>query len=281
MYKGTLQKCKENDEHVWEYQSQELKQFLPAKAFLESHYKEYCSKVCACVTSRLAWSDLALMRDIIFVLSTSGWEKVIEEENDLQAVDRLVERFSVPLEGAGAELHKIHAEFAEIIEYGAQYFSLSTMDYKSVWWRVFKSSNTSEWTNALLLVRLLFSLPASNGKLERVFSTVNVIKVDRRARLTNESLDDLLTINIDKTPLTSFDSNPAIDLWWKEKNRLPNQKPRKRYRPRKLRKITSTESDTATSSTVSIESSDSELSSDEEPDLLTKWDMYMNSDESD
>ncbi len=62
------------------------------------------------------------------------------------------------------------------------------MDYKSVWWRMFNAFDATEWSNALLLVQLLFSLPASNGKLERVFSTVNVIKVNKRSRLDNDSL---------------------------------------------------------------------------------------------
>ena len=137
--------------------------------------------------SRLSWSDLEMMRDIIFTLSTTGWEKAIEEENDLQAVDHLVEKFSIPLEEAGAVIAGIHSEFADIMQYAAQYFSLPTMEYRAAWWRIFNAFQASEWTSALLLVQTLFSLPASNGKLERVFSTVNVIKVDKRARLSNES----------------------------------------------------------------------------------------------
>ena len=37
---------------------------------------------------------MQLMRDIILVLSSHGWEKLLEEENDLAAIDRLVEGFS-------------------------------------------------------------------------------------------------------------------------------------------------------------------------------------------
>ena len=37
------------------------------------------------------------------------------------------------------------------------------------------SPNSSEWSNALILANLLFSLPASNAKVERVFSLVNII----------------------------------------------------------------------------------------------------------
>ena len=41
--------------------------------------------------------------------------------------------------------------------------SLSTLEYCSVWWRLFNSLSASEWSNALALVQLLLSLPASNG----------------------------------------------------------------------------------------------------------------------
>ena len=129
-------------------------------------------------------------------------------------MDRIVERFTVPLESAGSNPAEIHAEFVEIMQYASQYFSLSTMDYRSVWWRLFHAFNASEWGNALLLVQLLFSLPASNGKLERFFSTVNVIKVDKRATLSNESLDDLLVLNADKIPIEDFTPDHSIERWW-------------------------------------------------------------------
>ena len=94
-YATTLKKCiLENKKHV--YQSQELKKFSQATSYFEDHYGEYCSTISECVKSRLSWSDLEMMRDIIFTSSTSGWEKAIEEESDLQAVDRLVEKFSIP-----------------------------------------------------------------------------------------------------------------------------------------------------------------------------------------
>ena len=38
-----------------------------------------------------------------------------------------------------------------------------------------------KWPNVLLLCELLFSLPVSNGHVESVFSSVNVIKCERRA----------------------------------------------------------------------------------------------------
>ena len=94
-----------------------------------------------------------------------------------------------------------------MIEYAVQFIALSSLDYQSVWWRLFHAPNSAEWSNILVLAELLISLPASNGKLERVFSVLGTIKVDKCARLMNESLDDC-----DKTPLSSFNADPSIGL---------------------------------------------------------------------
>ena len=48
------------------------------------------------------------MRAIIFVLSTHGWEKALEEENDMQAVNHLVQRFATSLEHAGVETDEVY-----------------------------------------------------------------------------------------------------------------------------------------------------------------------------
>ncbi len=90
--------------------------------------------------------------------------------------------------------------------------------------------NVSEWKNILILIELLFSLPASNEKVERVFSQVNIIKSNRRVQLSTETLNDLLTIATHTESIEDFDPDPAIDLWWKDKVRRPNQKPHKPYK---------------------------------------------------
>ncbi len=77
-YAATLKKVTdENEEKV--YQGQVLKKFTQAKSHFESHYQEYCKSVVTQIRTRLAWSDLQLFRDIIFMLGTQGWQKVIDE----------------------------------------------------------------------------------------------------------------------------------------------------------------------------------------------------------
>ena len=126
-----------------------------------------------------------LIRDIIFMLGTQGWQKLLDDEqvtepplddlgdsqeNPIDAIDRLVEHFKTPLEGANTELDEIHREFEAIVSYAGQFISLSTLDYQSVWWRLFHAPNSSEWSKVLKLATLLLSLPVSNGKLEQTFS---------------------------------------------------------------------------------------------------------------
>ena len=83
--------------------------------------------------------------------------------------------------------------------------------------------NSPSSSNALTLAELFFSLPASNGKLEPVFSTLVIVKVDKRSRLTNDSLHDLLLLKTQAT-LEKFNADQSIDLWWSAKSR-------REYRP--------------------------------------------------
>lgn len=56
----------------------------------------------------MEWSDKQVMRDIIStcILATQGWEKIVEEQEPLDFADRLVERFTIPLEGGEADCAK-------------------------------------------------------------------------------------------------------------------------------------------------------------------------------
>ena len=100
--------------------------------------------------SRLSWSDLQHLREIILVLATAEYEKVLEKldqkkaeneipdthivnKNTFNAVDRLVEAYKVPLQGAGAEVDKIRIEFEAMMAYSVQFISLPTLHYKRVY----------------------------------------------------------------------------------------------------------------------------------------------------
>ena len=106
-------------------------------------------------------------------------------------------------------LTDIKSEFEAMIAYASQFISISTLDYQSVWWRLFHSPNSAEWSSALMLARLLLSLPSSNGKVERTFSQLNLLKTSKRTSLGNQTLDDLLTIIVSKVSMNEFKPEPA------------------------------------------------------------------------
>lgn len=244
------------------YQGQELKRFDEAQRYYENHFQEYCLKVKECLKSRLAWSNQQLIRDIITLLATQGWEKLVRECIALEGLDRVVSRFTIPLQGSGIDCTRIHEEFELMMQYAVDFISLSTLEYRCVWWRLFNSPSSSEWSNALGLAELLLSLPASNGKLERIFSQMNVIKTSKRSQMSNDTLDDLLLLTGDGVTLANFCPDSAIDCWWKDKQRRP-------LPPKQKQKSTST-SETTSNSTP--EASESHLDSD----FLSEWDTCFN-----
>ncbi len=87
----------------------------------------------------------------------------------------------------------------------------------------------------LLLCELVFSLPFSNSRVEQTFSSLKIIKTKFRTKLSTSTLHDLLELNIEGPPLSSFNPDAAVELWWKDctTTRRVNQQPRKQYRPRK------------------------------------------------
>ena len=157
------------------------------------------------------------------MLATQGWKKIADENEPLTPIDRLVDQFSMPRASAGADLCAIRLEFSKILQYAIMYISLATSEYRAVWWRLFHAPCACEWANMLILAELLFSLPASNGKVERTFSQLKVIKSDKRTSLNNDTLDDLLTIVTSNCSMKDFNPDKAIDLWWQSKTRRPNQ----------------------------------------------------------
>ena len=68
---ATLGKCTmEEEDGSTVYKLQKLKRHSETENYFSSKYEEYCHRVSQCIKSRLSWTDVELMRDIIFVLST-------------------------------------------------------------------------------------------------------------------------------------------------------------------------------------------------------------------
>ena len=75
--------------------------------------------------------------------------------------------------------------------------------------------------------------------LDRDFST------NKRSLLSNDTLDDLLLMAIDGVPIAEFNPDPAIDCWWKDKQRNPYKQTTDHTTPLASNDSTNTDSDIA------------------------------------
>ena len=89
----------------------------------------------------------------------------------------------------------------------------------------------------LLLVRLLFTLPVSNAKVERLFSLMNRIKTNSRNSLSQQRLSSILWICMEGPTSQEFDPKPTMQLWSDGVGTCcPNQSQRKKYKQKKPKK---------------------------------------------
>ena len=80
---------------------------------------------------------------------------------------------------------------------------------------------------------------------------MKIAKTDKRTNLQSDTLSDLLEIQIEGPPPSTYSPDNAVHLWWDEwkTTRRPNQAPRKDYRPR----VSSSSDGACSSSTASGE----------------------------
>ena len=147
---------------------------------------------------------------------------------------------------------------------GLTYLQIGHESYRKIWYQLHSSPDSVKWPNALLVSELLFTLPFSTAKVERLFSTLKIIKNERRTNLSCSTLNDLLEVNTEGPSLNDFSADAAVDLWWSDclTGRRVNQKPRKEYCQRRKENSEHSES----------EESENELE-------LQQWDDWFHDDE--
>ena len=121
------------------------------------------------------------------------------------------------------------SQWHNMLEYALTYIKLSGVSYLVAWKKLFTSPKKNEWSDALFLVELLFSIPVVNAKLERMFLKLKRIKTIFQASLSSTRVENLLCIVEDGLPLVEYNVMPAVEAWAAEKYRYSNQQPRKTY----------------------------------------------------
>ena len=191
--------------------------------------------------TRLEWNDLNILRAILAFLDTQSWLKRNDPSSEdtecdvgmieiRAALDRIVSTFRAPLESKGVSLETIQDELEEAVDYARTYLPIGTESHRRVWYKLHTCPDTSKWPNLLFVCTLTFSLPFSTSRVEQTFSMLKIVKTKRRTSLHTSTL----SINVNGPPLSSYNPDAAVDLWWREcsTTRRVNRNPRKAYQPR-------------------------------------------------
>ena len=209
----------QDDNNDKTYQGAVLAKYEQGRKYLEDHKNRYAESIMSCLKERLKMQHVGLLTDAITLLATHGWEKSESSDFADAALDHLTTQFNVPLAKAGVVETLIKEEFIDMLDYAKSYLPLSRDNYLTTWWKLFNSANSKNWTNILALVELVFCLPMSNGRVERIFSRLKLIKTNRRCALNEDHLDDAVRIAVEGPPLAKWDASAAVHLWWTDKNR--------------------------------------------------------------
>ena len=218
-----------------------------------SHALNDLQRLNAKIQERLEWSDVHLLRSFLAFLETQNWairstvhssdkdehdhssdsdSSLIEVKN---AAEHIITHFRIPLESKGVALAAIQDEIEEIVDYARKYLDIYKLDYREAWYKLLSCPDSQKWSNVSSLCELAFSLPFSNRRIEQIFSSMKVIKTDRRTNLQADTLNDLMEIYVEGPSFTSYSADRAVELWWSECNttrRFNQTLPRKEYRPR-------------------------------------------------
>ena len=146
------------------------------------------------------------------------------------AVELIATTFGEPLEAVGVNLLVLQDQITEVVEYARSYLSIETKAFHKVWYKLHVCLDASRWKDILILCELCFSLLFSNGRVERIFSSMKLIKTDRRTRLHQ---DTLLQIHVEGPTPHNFTPKHAVEAWWSscKTSRRPNQSACKQYSP--------------------------------------------------
>lgn len=186
------------------------------------------------------------MRSIIILIDTQSWQES-DSDNRLSeiksALVTITENFRAPLEAKGTDLTSIIDEIEDIVEYARSYLRIGCEKYSKIWYQLYSAPDSTKWPNILLVCELLLSLPFSTAKVERLFSTLKIIKNEKRTNLSCSTLNDLLEVNTEGPTVDSFSADAAVDLWWSDcsSGRRVNQNPRKAYKKREQSSSTMTD----------------------------------------
>ena len=89
-------------------------------------------------------------------------------------------QFWIPLKEAGMKVFipDLLEQCYKLVEYAKKTLFLAGDSYLVTWRKIFTAPRSKGWSDVLVMIRLLFTVPVSNSKLERMFSTLKSVKIN-------------------------------------------------------------------------------------------------------
>eukprot|EP00731_Ephydatia_muelleri_P003766 Em0001g3766a len=217
--KKVIGAIQQSDDGGVSYQGAQLTNFDGCITSLKKTKDQCVQAIEACLKDRLKVQCPDLLTHALTILAPMGWERKDDASFGYSAIDAISIRFRTPLEHAKVDCSVLQQEWDDMVDYAKRYLNLVQEDYSVLWWKLFNAVDAKKWSNILALVELLFCLPMSNGKVERMFSVLKNIKTEKRTRLSEDNLDDLMRISVDAPEMSAWDASGAVKLWWSAKTR--------------------------------------------------------------
>ncbi len=159
------------------YQGIELKIYDQSVTYLKSHTPVWISSLEMCRKQRAVSNEVNMIMTLGATLLATNGRK--QDTFGYEALDVVSSRFCTPFEKAKVDFSAVQVEWGDIVTYGNKFLNLVQDDYKVNKWKLLNSVDAHKGANVLKVIELLFCFPVSNGKLERIFSKVKLIKDDR------------------------------------------------------------------------------------------------------
>ena len=73
-------------------------------------------------------------------------------------------------------------QWYELVEYAKKTLFLDGVSYLVTWRKIFTAPRSKSQSDVLAIIKLLFTVPVSNAKLERMFSKLKRVKINFRIK---------------------------------------------------------------------------------------------------
>ena len=194
---------------------------MKTKETVEKQKNYFCGLVRDCLSERLDREEenMQLMGSLCTILDCEGWKNGEGFAEDI--IYDLYDHFESPLKTGGVKCSAADMLFQwhELVHYATDTIGVTGRDYMKTWRLIFSSPRSENWTDILALVELLFTVPISNAKLERMFSKMKRVITVFRSSTKELRLENILRIMEDDVSWENYDPVSAIHHWLSDKER--------------------------------------------------------------